>query len=57
MDPVYGAIFSRILLGEKLGPLGLLGAALVSAAAMTAARDQIKIEAASGAPDVVLQST
>ena len=40
MDPVYGAIFANILLGEKLGDLGFIGAFLiVVAAASNAALD------------------
>jgi len=35
MDPVYGAIFANILLGESLGGLGLLGAFLIVVAAAT----------------------
>ena len=32
MDPVYGAVFARLLLGdsEVLGPQGILGGALVT---------------------------
>lgn len=33
MDPVYGAIFANILLGETLGDLGLIGAFLIVVAA------------------------
>ena len=32
LDPVYGALFAAALLGERLGPQGLAGAALVLAA-------------------------
>ena len=39
MDPVYGAFFAWILLDEHLGLRGLLGASLVSVAALTSARD------------------
>lgn len=35
MDPVYGAIFANILLGEELGPLGLVGAFVIFVAAAT----------------------
>jgi len=35
MDPVYGAIFANILLGETLGGMGLAGASLIVAAAAT----------------------
>jgi len=35
MDPVYGAIFSNILLGETLGVLGVIGALLIAVAAVT----------------------
>ena len=35
MDPVYGAIFANILLGETLGVLGLAGAGLITLAAAT----------------------
>lgn len=35
MDPVYGAIFANILLGETLGGLGLAGAGLITVAAAT----------------------
>jgi len=35
MDPVYGAIFANILLGETLGGLGLIGAFLIVVAAAT----------------------
>ncbi|KAL7543616.1 hypothetical protein ACHAXR_012922 [Thalassiosira sp. AJA248-18] len=35
MDPVYGAIFANILLGETLGELGLVGALLIVVAAAT----------------------
>lgn len=31
MDPVYGAVFSYLLLGEELGPQGFVGAALIMA--------------------------
>lgn len=44
MDPVYGAVFSRILMGEKLGALGLFGAGLVTFAAAIAAWDQMRQE-------------
>ena len=29
LDPVYGAVFSWLLLGESLGPQGLVGGGLV----------------------------
>ncbi|CAB9523668.1 EamA-like transporter family [Seminavis robusta] len=35
MDPVYGAAFSNVLLGESLSSLGLVGAGLITAAAAT----------------------
>lgn len=35
MDPVYGALFANILLGETLGGLGLVGAFLIVVAAAT----------------------
>jgi drug/metabolite transporter (DMT)-like permease len=35
MDPVYGAAFSNILLGETLTSLGFIGAGLIAAAAAT----------------------
>ena len=35
MDPVYGAIFANVLLGETLGGLGLVGAFLIVVAAAT----------------------
>lgn len=35
MDPVYGAIFSNVLLGETLQGLGILGASLITLAAVT----------------------
>ena len=35
MDPVYGALFANILLGETLGGFGLLGAFLIVVAAAT----------------------
>lgn len=35
MDPVYGAFFANILLGETLGGLGLVGAFLIVVAAAT----------------------
>ncbi|KAL7541936.1 hypothetical protein ACHAWF_007055 [Thalassiosira exigua] len=35
MDPVYGAIFANIILGETLGGLGLAGAFLIFVAAAT----------------------
>lgn len=35
MDPVYGAIFSNLLLGESLTSLGLVGAGMITAAAAT----------------------
>ena len=31
LDPVYGAGFAALLLGERLGPQGIAGAALVLA--------------------------
>lgn len=33
MDPVYGAVFSFAILGEQLGALGILGAAIITLAA------------------------
>lgn len=35
MDPVYGAAWSNVLLGETLGPTGLIGAGLITLAAAT----------------------
>ena len=35
LDPVYGAIFANILLGETLGELGIIGAFLIVVAAAT----------------------
>uniref|UniRef100_A0A7S4RIV3 EamA domain-containing protein n=1 Tax=Ditylum brightwellii TaxID=49249 RepID=A0A7S4RIV3_9STRA len=35
MDPVYGAVFANLLLGETLGPLGIGGAGLITVAAAT----------------------
>lgn len=35
MDPVYGAIFANLLLGEKLGNQGLVGAGAIAVAAAT----------------------
>ena len=35
MDPVYGAIWSNVLLGETLTSLGTIGAGLITAAAAT----------------------
>lgn len=35
MDPVYGAIFANVLLGETLGGVGLIGAFLIVVAAAT----------------------
>jgi len=35
MDPVYGAIFANVLLGESLGGVGLIGAFLIVVAAAT----------------------
>ena len=32
MDPVYGAVFSRVFLNEQLGSQGYLGAGLILAA-------------------------
>lgn len=34
LDPVYGAVFAYLLLGERLGAIGLVGAALVTVAAV-----------------------
>lgn len=34
LDPVYGAMFAYLLLGESLGPQGIAGAALVTVAAI-----------------------
>lgn len=34
LDPVYGAMFAYLLLGESLGPQGIVGAALVTLAAI-----------------------
>jgi drug/metabolite transporter (DMT)-like permease len=35
MDPVYGAVFSNLLLGETLTSLGLVGAGMITVAAAT----------------------
>ena len=35
LDPVYGAFFANLLLGEKLTQLGIVGAGLITAAAAT----------------------
>mmetsp|Transcript_13378 Transcript_13378/g.27197 ORF Transcript_13378/g.27197 Transcript_13378/m.27197 type:complete len:353 (-) Transcript_13378:635-1693(-) len=37
LDPVYGAVFAYFLLGENLGPQGVLGAFLISGAAVLSA--------------------
>ncbi|KAK1868650.1 hypothetical protein I4F81_011134 [Pyropia yezoensis] len=34
MDPVYGALFAAALLGERLSPQGLVGAAMITVAAV-----------------------
>lgn len=39
MDPVYGALFANILLGESFGTRGLCGAALIFAAALVSNAD------------------
>ncbi|CAM9349085.1 unnamed protein product [Chrysoparadoxa australica] len=36
LDPVYAAVFSNIILGETLGPQGLVGAGLIAGAALWA---------------------
>ena len=35
MDPVYGAIFAYLLLGETLGMYGIYGASIIGVAAAT----------------------
>jgi drug/metabolite transporter (DMT)-like permease len=35
LDPVYGAFFANLLLGEELSQLGFVGAGLITAAAAT----------------------
>jgi drug/metabolite transporter (DMT)-like permease len=35
MDPVYGAVFANLLLGEQLGAIGWVGSGLIVAAAVT----------------------
>ena len=34
LDPVWGAVFAKIILDEGLGPQGLVGGALIVAAAV-----------------------
>lgn len=34
MDPVYAAGFAYLLLGETLGPVGILGASIITGAAL-----------------------
>ena len=45
LDPVYGAFFANLLLGEELTQLGFVGAALITAAAATNAFLDFKPEA------------
>ena len=35
MDPVYGAVFANLLLGEELNGYGIAGAGLITVAAAT----------------------
>lgn len=42
LDPVYGAIFAGLLLGERLGVQGLVGAGLVCVAAVWSGRGLMK---------------
>lgn len=55
-EPVFGALFATLWLGERLGPSAWLGGALIVGASLWAALPQRKAEPKGAAPDEVLES-
>jgi len=43
LDPIYGAVFSRLILDERLGPLGYAGAALIMCGVWLSSRGEAEV--------------